>query len=63
MAAMDIKSSKTQYHKVANIGNFDLSRIEESVDFLKENHIPYEFRTTIVKELHTTEVIGTSDNG
>lgn len=57
MAAMDIKSSKTQYHKVANIGNFDLSRIEESVDFLKENHIPYEFRTTIVKELHTTEVI------
>lgn len=57
MAAMDIKSSKTQYHKVANIGNFDLSRIEESVNFLKENHIPYEFRTTIVKELHTTEII------
>ena len=25
----------------------------ESVDFLKEGNIPYEFRTTIVKELHS----------
>lgn len=27
----------------------------ESVDFLKKGRIPYEFRTTVVKELHSAE--------
>ena len=26
--------------------------IQESIDFLKQGLVPYEFRTTIVKELH-----------
>ncbi len=50
--AMDIKSSQKEYSKVAGI-NLELSRIEESVAILKSSSIPYEFRTTLVKGLHT----------
>ena len=44
-AAMDIKSSLSGYEKA--------ERGAESAAFLMENHIPYEFRTTVVKELHS----------
>lgn len=53
MVAMDIKSSKESYKKVSGCKNLDLSAICESVDFLLSNVIPYEFRTTVVRELHT----------
>ena len=51
--AMDIKHSKEKYNTIASMKTFDLSPIEESVDFLKEGHVDYEFRTTIVEELHS----------
>ena len=51
MVAMDIKSSKENYSKLAGI-DVDISLIERSVDLLMESDIPYEFRTTVVKELH-----------
>lgn len=52
--AMDIKSSKESYFKL--IGKeIDLSLIEKSVDIIKQSGIPYEFRTTAVKSLHTKE--------
>lgn len=51
--AMDIKNSKEKYNKTIDKDNFDIAAIEESVDFLKENHVPYEFRTTVTNELHT----------
>lgn len=51
--AMDIKSGKTNYAKTAGLNVLDLSRIEESVNFLLHCDIPYEFRTTVVKELHS----------
>lgn len=50
--AMDIKSSPDNYNESCG-AIIDIDKIKESVDFLKENHIPYEFRTTIVKELHS----------
>ena len=50
--AMDIKSSPENYGKVIGIDNFDVTPIRESAEFLMEGHIPYEFRTTLVKELH-----------
>lgn len=55
--AMDIKHSKEKYNTIASMKSFDLKPIEESVDFLKEGHIDYEFRTTIMKECHTADDI------
>ena len=50
--AMDIKSSREGYEKAAGKPGMDLKKIEESVDFLMNGTLPYEFRTTIVEELH-----------
>lgn len=51
--AMDIKNSKEGYAKTVGIQSVELQKIEESVAFLMKGTLPYEFRTTIVKELHT----------
>lgn len=53
--AMDIKNSLTKYAKTVGIKDFDCALIQRSVQILKESMIPYEFRTTVVKELHTYE--------
>lgn len=55
--AMDIKSSVENYSKAVGIENFNTEKIEQSIDFLLENKVDYEFRTTVVKELHTPEDI------
>lgn len=55
--AMDIKNSKELYSKTAGISNLNLSAIEESVSFLLEGNVDYEFRTTVVNGLHTVESI------
>lgn len=53
--AMDVKASKENYARAAGVLNMDLSRIEESVAILKSSKIPYEFRTTVVKGIHSIE--------
>ena len=53
--AMDIKNCKERYGETVGIKNFDIAPIEESVEFLKSGAIDYEFRTTVVHELHTEE--------
>lgn len=53
--AMDIKNSKEKYAITAGSENLNISDIEQSVDFLENCGVEYEFRTTIVKEFHTTE--------
>lgn len=53
--AMDIKNSKEKYAKTAGIENFDINKISESVEFLMSGNIDYEFRTTVVKELHNQD--------
>lgn len=50
--AMDIKSSKEGYVRAVGIENFDISPICESVDFLMSGKVEFEFRTTLVRELH-----------
>ena len=50
--AMDIKNCKEKYSLTAGI-DIDISKIERSVDFLKNGAIEYEFRTTVVREHHT----------
>lgn len=51
--AMDIKSSKAGYARAVGLSDFDISKIEESTDFLMQKRVPFEFRTTLVRELHT----------
>lgn len=53
--AMDIKASKENYGRAAGVKRLDLARIEESVGILKSCDIPYEFRTTVVKGIHSIE--------
>lgn len=55
--AMDIKNCKEKYAETVGLKSYDLSKIEESVDFLKTNAVDYEFRTTVVKEFHTVDDI------
>lgn len=55
--AIDIKNCKEKYAETVGIPNFDLAPVEETVAYLKENHVDYEFRTTVVKEFHTVEDI------
>lgn len=50
--AMDIKHSRSKYAGIANSTAFSLDDIVASVDYLKEGHVDYEFRTTLCKELH-----------
>lgn len=54
-AAMDIKASTGKYHVLAGVETIDTSVIEESARILQESGIRYEFRTTVVKELHQKE--------
>lgn len=51
--AMDIKNSKEKYAVTAGLQNLDISRIEQSVELIKNCNIDYEFRTTIMQEFHT----------
>lgn len=55
--AMDIKNSPAQYPVTVGLPTFDLAPVEESVRYLLEGHVDYEFRTTVVKELHTTDTV------
>lgn len=51
--AMDIKNSPEKYARTAGLADMDLAPIRESVDFLLQGSLPYEFRTTLVWEFHT----------
>ena len=50
--AMDIKNSLKRYPLTTDCPHINLNNILESINYLKSNVIPYEFRTTIVKEFH-----------
>ena len=53
--AMDIKNSPALYGKTIGIPGYDLAPVERSRDLLLSGDTPYEFRTTVVKGLHTEE--------
>ena len=51
--AMDIKNSIADYGKTIGLdGRYD-EAIKESVSYLLEGHVDYEFRTTVTKNFHT----------
>ena len=56
-AAMDIKNSPEKYALTAGLDSIELEAVGESIRFLLEEHIPYEFRTTVTEEFHTVEDI------
>ena len=51
--AMDIKNAPDAYAKTVGIDAFDLAPVRESVNLLMNGVVDYEFRTTVVKELHS----------
>lgn len=54
--AMDIKNTFAKYP--LSVGaNIDCTRIAESISLIMNSGLKYEFRTTVVKELHTEEDI------
>lgn len=53
--AMDVKNSPEKYSATVGVENVRTDKIIESINFLLENRVPYEFRTTVTKELHTAE--------
>ncbi len=50
--AMDIKNSPERYGETVGLPDFDLTPIQESVDYLLSGAVDYEFRTTAVAEFH-----------
>lgn len=53
--AMDVKASKENYQKAVGNVHLDLQNVEKSIDLLKNCGIFYEFRTTVVKGIHSVE--------
>ena len=55
--AMDIKNAPELYAKTVGLPSLDLAPIERSKELLLRGDVDYEFRTTVVKGLHTGESI------
>jgi len=53
--AMDIKNAPEQYGKTIGKDAFDMTSVTRSKTFLMEGHVPFEFRTTVVRPLHDKE--------
>ena len=53
--AMDIKNAPELYARTVGLDKLELAPIERSKDFLLTGAVDYEFRTTVVKGLHTQE--------
>ena len=52
--AMDIKGPLDEYDVIAGV-KVDTAKIKESIDFLVSGTLPFEFRTTVIKDFHTQE--------
>ena len=55
--AMDIKNSLVKYPETTGVSAIDPSAVKKSAALLMQGRIPFEFRTTVVKEFHTLEDI------
>ncbi len=54
--AMDFKTSLPQYQALVGTGA-DVAKIRESIELLKRGDVEYEFRTTLIREAHTPEIL------
>ena len=55
--AMDIKNAPEEYPLTVGLSGFDISPVLQSIDLLKEGRVSFEFRTTVVAELHSDDSI------
>lgn len=55
--AMDIKNTKEKYAETIGVKHFDFTPIEKSIEIITGGDIPYEFRTTVVREFHNSNDI------
>ena len=56
--AMDIKNCREKYGATVGFDeNYDLTPIDDSIAFLMEGNVDFEFRTTVTRQFHTTEDI------
>lgn len=53
--AMDIKNAPEAYGTTVGVAGLDIAPIERSKDMLLRGDIDYEFRTTVVKGIHTED--------
>lgn len=53
--AMDIKNSPDRYPETAGVPGLDVEPYRESAALLLEGRVDYEFRTTVVRELHNED--------
>lgn len=53
--AMDIKNAPGKYGMTIGIDGYDMSNIFRSVEYLMSGKVPFEFRTTVVREFHKRE--------
>ena len=53
--ATDVKNAPERYAETVGVPAFDLAPVQESLDFLRSGAVPYEVRTTVVRELHTAD--------
>jgi pyruvate formate lyase activating enzyme len=54
--AMDVKTTLENYEEL--VGKMvNPNNIKESIEFLKQGTVPYEFRTTVIDGIHTEEII------
>lgn len=53
--AMDIKNSPEKYALTCGLDSIDLDKIYKSISLLVNSNIEYEFRTTVVNELHNED--------
>ena len=50
--AMDVKNSPARYAETIGWETFDTAPVDESIQFLLEGSVGYEFRTTVVRQFH-----------
>lgn len=55
--AMDVKNAPALYAETAGCKLLDMTAVERSRTYLMSGAVPYEFRTTLVRGLHTPESV------
>lgn len=53
--AVDIKNRPEKYAETAGIPHLDITPLQQTIELLNSGSLEYEFRTTVVKEFHTSE--------
>ena len=53
--AMDLKNCTERYSETIGMPPLYQDKIDESINYLLSGAVPYEFRTTVVRQLHSAE--------